>query len=429
MQQKNRKSLENELYIFQRDDVKSTDRWYCAFKLQGVPRIYKALGVMSEQEAAKLARRALTKAEEQLQVHGVSAVLGKTRIADATTWFRKNAHTLLSETRYKQVLRDWDNHLSKFFGAKTAIDKRLHDRMSKYVEYRRRVINKRTGKRLQAKASTIKMEIISAKQLLKMARESAGIGEDVGNLSIGIRKSKLIQLKSSSTTFQDHELDEIRECFDKDADEIQKEIGVSSASGRTANRRLFNLERFRFLVAIAFATGCRLNEARQIRHEDLSDNFKTLRIRKSKTQAGTNRIAYIDHQIWDVRKAYNRYLTFSKTKKPKSLVFADEEGNVKQQEPRVLLSAGASFARFLKKHRMLYDKKFGKRRRNLFSTRHYWITRQVNDGIGSFDVARSAGTSLKMIEATYYEQDAATTVSNIERQKAQGRKGALKLVK
>jgi hypothetical protein len=65
----------------------------------------------------------------------------------------------------------------------------------------------------------------------------------------------------------------------------------------------------------------------------------------------------------------------------------------------------------------------------LFSTRHYWITRQVNDGIGSFDVARSAGTSLKMIEATYYEQDAATTVSNIERQKAQGRKGALKLVK
>ena len=39
MQQKNRKSLENELYIFQRDDVKSTDRWYCAFKLQGVPRI------------------------------------------------------------------------------------------------------------------------------------------------------------------------------------------------------------------------------------------------------------------------------------------------------------------------------------------------------------------------------------------------------
>ena len=97
---KNRINLERELYIFQRKDVKAA-RWYASLKLQGFPRKNVALGVMSQEEAAKLARRELTRAEETLEEFGETALLGKNRICDAVSWFRKNGHNYLSPSRYR----------------------------------------------------------------------------------------------------------------------------------------------------------------------------------------------------------------------------------------------------------------------------------------------------------------------------------------
>jgi integrase len=425
--------LETELYIFQRADVKNAERWFCSYKLNGIKRIYKALGVMSQESAAKLARRELTSAEEKFELYGATAVLGKNKISDALKFFKDHGQNLVSETRYQQILGDWNNHLYRFFGANTAIDKRLQKRMSSYVEYRRRVVHRGTGKRLQAAASTLKLEIVSAKQLLKIARESGGIGDDVGNLTIGIKKSKLQQGKSSSTTFADAEVDQINAFFDADAEELSEMIGGQSHSSRTAQRNLYLLERLRFFVALAFSTGARVNELRQVRHADFTvdsgGEFKTLRIRKSKTKAGTNRNAYIDDEIWSIRAAYARYGKHCKTSKPNSLVFAENEGNLAEQQARVLLNVGNSFTAFLKKHRMVYEKTHGKRRRNFFATRHYFISKCVNDGVLAFDVAQTAGTSVAQIERTYYENDAATTVKNIERQKTTKRRSSLRVVK
>jgi integrase len=238
------------------------------------------------------------------------------------------------------------------------------------------------------------------------------------------RRSKLEQGKSRSTTFQDTEIDQIKAHFDRDAEELKAMLGGQSHSSRTAQLHLYRLERLRFFVALAFATGARVNELRQVRHVDLHVNsreeFKTLRIRKSKTRAGSNRNAYIDNAIWDIQEAYTRYWSYCKTSKPNSHVFGEEERNQAAQQARVLLKVGDSFTKFLRKHRMIYEKVQGKRRRNFYATRHYFISKCVNDGVLVFDVAQ--------IERTYYENDAATTVSNIERQKTRNRRASLRAV-
>ena len=54
-----------------------------------------------------------------------------------------------------------------------------------------------------------------------------------------------------------------------------------------------------------------------------------------------------------------------------------------------------------------------------------FITKQVNDNISAYDVARFCGTSLKQIEDTYYEDDANVMLRNIEEQKAKRRQVVL----
>lgn len=422
MKQRNRIVLEGELYIFQRGDVRNSQRWYCSYKLHGIERIYRSLGVVSQERASKLARRELDQAETNLDLYGPSAVVGANRIRDAVQWFRQNGQNLVSDDRYRVIVSHWDNHFSRFFGSKTVIDKRLQRRMSTYVEYRRGAKDKRTGKRKRAAASTLRLEIVSAKQLLKLAREHAHIGDDVGNLSIGIRRAKLALSKSRSTTFQDSEIDEIRDLFDREASELQQQIADKAPRLGLLEHQLFSLERLRFFVALSFASGARVNELRQVRHGDFGEDFKTLKIRKSKTRKGTNRTTFLDNEIWDIEQAYLRFKPYSLTHTKNGLVFVDKKG-------KVLVSAGQSFSEFLKRHRMLYDKVHGKRRRNLFAVRHYWITKQVNDSVSSFDVARSAGTSLKMIEETYYEDSPSALVENFEKQKGSRRQTRLRRVK
>ena len=429
MQQRNRIALEKELYIFQRSDVQNRDRWYCSFKLTGVKRVFKTLGVVSQEQAAKKARKELSLAEEQLDNYGASAVLGRNTISDAFKFYKSNGKNLLSEGRYKQILGDWNTHLYKFFGAKTVIDKRLQKRMAGYVEYRRRVVNKRTGEKLHAKISTIKLEIVSAKQMLKLARDAGGIGSDVGNLTIGIKKEKLREGKSASTTFEHEEVEQIQTHFDSDAEKLSALIGDNSISGRTAERRLYLLERMRFFVALSLSTGSRVNELRQVRHADFLENFEILRIRKSKTRTGSNRNAVIDNSIWDIKNAYSRYLNYCKTSKKNSLVFGAEEGGAEEQYSTVMKKIGQTFSKFLKSHKMLYEKKHGKRRRNLLATRHYFITKQVNDGQEPFQVSRWCGTSLRQIERTYYELDAKTTAETARSQRVRSKRASLKVVK
>ena len=86
----NRRDLEGELFIFQREDVVRADRWYVSYKLKGYKRIYKALGVVSEEQATKLARQELMQSEKTLAEYGDAALLGKNTIADAVKWFREN---------------------------------------------------------------------------------------------------------------------------------------------------------------------------------------------------------------------------------------------------------------------------------------------------------------------------------------------------
>ena len=104
MLERNRIDLEPGLYIYQRADVKSQDRFYCSFKLQGVKRQFRSLGEVSEQQAKKLARREFARAEEQFDLYGAAGVTGRNTIRDARDWFNANAHNLLSETRYHCVL-------------------------------------------------------------------------------------------------------------------------------------------------------------------------------------------------------------------------------------------------------------------------------------------------------------------------------------
>jgi integrase len=377
---------------------------------------------MSEERAARLARRERDRAEEKLDLYGVSAVVGANRVSNATRWFRQNGQALLSPTRYRAIMAHWDNHLSGFFKPKTVIDKRLQKRMAGYVEYRRRVVDKRSGNRLHAEISTIKLEVVSAKQLLKLAREHAHIGEDVGNLAIGIQKTKLTTKRSRTTTFQDSEVEAIQKHFDDEFDQLQRKLETGTGNPGFLRHRVFVLERLRFFVALAFGSGARVNELRQVRHGDIAKDFKTLRIRKSKTPRGSNRAAYLENEIWDIRTACARFRKHCLTKKKNELVFVDKSR-------RVHPSAGQSFSKFLKKHRMLYDKIYGERRRNLLAVRHYSITKFVDSGVDAFDVARSVGTSVKMIEETYYEDDPRTLVGKVEQQKAKTRRASLRRVK
>jgi integrase len=405
-----------QLYIYTRDDIKLETRWYCSFKVKGAKRVFKSLGIMSEAEASKEARKVFYDAEKRLKQYGSNIALSKNTVGDAYKFFKESGEHYVGVTdsagRYKTIMSHWNNHLLKFFGSKTVIDERLQSRMGKYVEYRRRVINKKTGKRLHAKISTIKLEIVSAKQLLLLARQK-GIGSDFGNLTLELSKSKLKNQRSKSTTFTAAEVEDIKGHFDREAIELETILSethqivdsaslIRSRSARTAARRLFLLERLRFFVAVALATGARVNEIRQIQHGDFRQDFKTVKIRRSKTAKGSNRTAWIDNEIWNIDAAYTRYMRHAKTRKSDSLVFADEEGNVTKQQSDLLKSVGGSFTKFLRRNKMLVDKKYGREKRNFYSTRHYFISKQANEGKAIAAVASSCGTSIAMIDATYY---------------------------
>jgi len=443
---KKRVDLElGQLYIYLRDDVSSSNRWYCSYKLKGVKRVFKSLGIMAEAEASKLARRELAEAEKRLDLYGANIAFSKNTIGDAYRFFKEHGENYVgirdSAGRYKTIMSHWDSHLLKFFGAKTVIDERLQNRMEKYVDHRRRVINRKTGKRLKAKTSSIKQEIISAKQLLKIARTGAGIGGEVGNLTIRINKSKLKDQRSNSTTFQDHEIDEIKGHFDREAKALEAEVFEThqikdsknlfqSRSARTAARRLFLLERLRFFVAIAFSTGARVNEIRQIRHGDFEKNYEIVKIRKSKTVGGTNRVAFIDSEIWDISRAYDRFMKYAQTEKANSLIFADKEGKIEEQLKTLLVGVGGSFKEFLRRNKMLVDKIHGRQKRNFYATRHYFITKQANEGKMVAAVASSCGTSIKQISDRYYDVNSETMHEAMSiRKRSAAKKTRLRAVK
>ncbi|MFP6654636.1 MAG: hypothetical protein VCB25_03340, partial [Myxococcota bacterium] len=135
---KRRVDLEQgQLFIYLRDDVGHDKRWYCSYKLKGIKRIYKSLGIMSEVEASKLARRELADAEKRLELYGANTAFSKNTVGDAFRWFKKNGENYVGVTdsagRYKTIMSHWNNHLLKFFGSKTVIDERLQSRMGKYV--------------------------------------------------------------------------------------------------------------------------------------------------------------------------------------------------------------------------------------------------------------------------------------------------------
>jgi integrase len=225
--------------------------------------------------------------------------------------------------------------------------------------------------------------------------------------------------RSNSTTFQDHEIEEIKMHFDREAKALEAEVFEThqikdskslfqSRSARTAARRLFLLERLRFFVAIAFSTGARVNEIRQIRHGDFEKNFEIVKIRKSKTVRGTNRVAFIDSEIWDISRAYDRFMKYAQTEKPNSLVFADKEGKIGEQEKALLVGVGGSFKEYLRRNKMLVDKIHGRQKRNFYATRHYFITKQANEGKLVAAVASSCGTSIKQISDRYYDVNSET---------------------
>jgi len=406
----NRQQLEGELFIYQRSDVADSRRWCCSYKVQGHKRIYKNLGVCTQAEAAKLARQGLMQAEETVRTYGEDALLGTHTIRNAYEFFKRNGRKYVrSDARHELILKHWDNHLLGFFKKSTVIDRRLNERMSGYVEYRRRVVDKRSGKRLKATVATIRLELVSAKQLLTIARVEGGIGRDLGNITSGISKKKIGLKKTRTSEFQLEEIAKIQEFFDADRDELDA-ILKEPGNVRATRTNIFFLERLRFFVAIMFSSGCRLNEARQIRVGDISKDFKTLRIRKSKTTKGTNRVAFLDSELWDIESAYRRFMQecraagsgFDISKSQGRELFAS--GDADGVESMSLI--GQAFLRFLRKHKMYYDKIHGKRARSFLAVRSTWITHQVNRGVAAYLVAQSAGTSLQMLEQTYYKSNA-----------------------
>ena len=308
----NRSQIEGELFIYQRSDVADSRRWCCSYKIKGHKRVYVNLGVCTEAEAKKKARQNLMEAERILTEYGEDAVFGKQTVKHAYAWFVKHGRKYVrSDGRYNNIVAHWDRHLLDFYGRSTVIDKKLKNRTSRYIDYRRRVVNKKTKKRLSATVGTIRLEIVSAKQLLKLARVEGGIGKDVGNLTSGIDKKKLALKKTRTSEFQIEEIARIQEFFDADRAALDARLKDSTRlafNKRAKTLHILHLERLRFYVALAFASGFRVNEGRQVRVGDISKDFKTLRIRKSKTTKGTNRVAWLDAELWDVRAAYKRYV-------------------------------------------------------------------------------------------------------------------------
>ncbi len=415
----NRVQLENELFLYQRSDVADSRRWYCSYKLNDHKRVYEKLGVCTQAEAKKKARQKLLDAENILRDYGEDAVFGTHTVKHAHSWFVKHGRQYVrSDGRYDAIVAHWRRHLLGFYGRSTVIDKKLKDRTSRYLDYRRRVIDKKTKKRLKATVGTIRLELISAKQLLKIARVEGGIGKEIENLTSGIDKKKLALRKTRTSEFQVEEIAKIQEFFDADRAEHDARLKDSTRlafNKRATSVHILQLERLRFFVALAFAGGARVNELRQVRVGDISKDFKTLRIRKSKTTKGTNRVAYLDAGLWDIREAYKRYV-----KACKAMGYELNTAQGKEIFPSVnsaesgMRNVGLSFLRFLRKHKIYYDKIHGKRSRSLLAVRSTWITHQINKGVGSYLVAQSAGTSLAMIEATYYKQNEKQIVDAFE---------------
>lgn len=163
----NRGQLEGELFIYQRSDVADSRRWCCSYKVRGHKRVYVNLGVCTKADADKNARQELMQAEEILRTYGEDAQFGKHTIKHAYSWFVKHGRKYVrSDGRYETILAHWDSHLLDFFKKTTVIDEKLRDRASGYVEYRRRIVNKKTKTRLKATAGTIRLELVSAKQIV-----------------------------------------------------------------------------------------------------------------------------------------------------------------------------------------------------------------------------------------------------------------------
>jgi hypothetical protein len=108
----------------------------------------------------------------------------------------------------------------------------------------------------------------------------------------------------------------------------------------------------------------------------------------------------------------------AKTTKSNSLVFADEEGMIAKQESGLLKVVGKAFRLFLKRNKMLVDKKYGREKRNFYSTRHYFISKQANEGKAIAAVASSCGTSIAMIDATYYSNIGDELVETMSKKKS-----------
>ena len=110
---KKRVDLElGQLYIYLRDDVAQENRWYCSYKLKGVKRVFKSLGIMSEAQASKEARKELYEAEKRLDMYGANIAFSKNTIGDAYRFFKEHGENYVgihdSAGRYKTIMVHWN---------------------------------------------------------------------------------------------------------------------------------------------------------------------------------------------------------------------------------------------------------------------------------------------------------------------------------
>jgi hypothetical protein len=81
---------------------------------------------------------------------------------------------------------------------------------------------------------------------------------------------------------------------------------------------------------------------------------------------------------------------------------------------------------------MLSGGERGRYKRNFYSTRHYFITKKLRGDSPLAAVAKSVGTSIKMIDETYYDGGKLITIETMTRKKTTKKRarkhGSLELV-
>lgn len=414
--------FEEKLILYKRDDV-ATDNWYYRAKIDGVKDYIRRSTKTSNLDLAKA--EAVKQYTELLGKKAANVSLNVIRVRNAAEkWLKEmDEQELKQKTRRTYIRNTWYRYMDGYFGDKPIanitdefVDGYWQYRLSYYTTGAGKERKNANTKRLNAKSRT--SHNIKVNPSYATLKAEASIINEFFRWAARDKNKyllKILKISAKDVTSKEEQVLGVRPTFSSaEWNVLTKNLyNYAESRGRWASNRVNAWHRqhrkmFRAFVLFLSSTGLRVGEAKQIRWSDIRKSFDSelekdilqVHVRAAISKVRRQRTAIAHSEL--IIQVLDEWRELTEFADNDDLIFYNK---AKDGSPKVV-DFSTTFRDFLvkvpylKRDKGLLENAEGAKR-TLYSLRHFYATKRIEQGVEIYTLAKVMGTAVRNIEYHY----------------------------